>query len=485
MDTLGNSIQTETIQLGPIDAQFTSLTAPLVFIYGNPDSSAEFMPTDKLKRSLYSTLQRFPVLVGRLKEKQYGLDEIIIDKDDLNLPTFDESTSDIHYDDIKANNFHWTSWPPERPNTMSLVIHHDVNSRARLLQIHISRLRDNSGVVLSVSILHSIMDGHGLFAFMNDWSRTCRLGDGTSPVAYVLNRNVITDSLPADRKPIDKAVFDIFSAFNPVAELLAWVSHRTRSWVLKKGVEAADGEAHFFRIPGNALDRLRSAVRQHVPQHTRISNNDLLVSLICHTIARAQKEVSDISPQGAVAGAISSMWEFIVGKKSRHFGSFVVCDIRCRVDILDKNYMGNAVVAPIVQMPLDRLSEQITVESLAHGARSVRSTVDNIDGQYVRGYLDAYEKHPTAFARSMVASGADRNLLSITNVTRFNVYDSDFGYGRPAWVCPPPVFAAGVAVLLPSAESTADVVAYVIAEKPVMERVLENRFWMDVVKVIN
>ncbi|KAJ1957519.1 hypothetical protein EC988_000788 [Linderina pennispora] len=482
MEALHETVQNQTIQLSSLDAQSTSIAISYVFIYENAKSSKDFMHTQRLADSLYVTLERFPVFLGHLVEKQYGLDQVVVDRDNLNSPVFEESSSNVCYEDIRMASFHWSSWKACLPRSLSLVVTPDDRGSVKLLQVHIARLGNNSGVVMAVSTLHSLMDGYGFFRFINDWARTCAMGSDAPLASYSFDRNIIEQNLPKLGKPIDPVSLRMYAKFNAVAEWMAWTSNATRGWMIKRGIEAADGEGHFFKVTGESLDRLRNSVKQFVAG--RVSDNDLLASLASHAIAKGLKDVESSTGKG-ILGTISSALSTLVGQVPGNLHANVVCDARHRIGIADKNFIGNGLVSPVAEIPLDKLEVAMTDRDLAEITRVIRSLVDNVDGEYVRGYLDVWKQHPTAFARALVALGSDSRFISITNQTRFGSYDADFGSGRPTWACPAPTLVPNIIFILSSPDSHRDAIVYITANKPAMQNILKNSYWMNIAELIN
>ncbi|KAJ1957483.1 hypothetical protein GGI12_005014, partial [Dipsacomyces acuminosporus] len=161
MEELANTIESQVIHLSCLDSLVLAGNMQYVNIYENEDGSDDFMPFDALKRSFYKALQYFPVLVGRIKEVGKNKFDVVVDKDDLNMPEYLELTCDIHYSELKEVGFSWEKWP--KNTIMPHIIDVDAAGSVKNVKIQVIRLRDNSGMIISPSVAHCLVDGIGYF----------------------------------------------------------------------------------------------------------------------------------------------------------------------------------------------------------------------------------------------------------------------------------------------------------------------------------
>ncbi|KAJ2345453.1 hypothetical protein GGH92_004044 [Coemansia sp. RSA 2673] len=148
------------------------------------------MPSQLLRDSFIMTLLDFPILVGHLEMDGSGHARIVVDRDNLNLPEYLESQSDVHFQALQASKFSWDALPHGVATTGS-VTRAGADGTIKLANIHVVRLQDNSGLVLFINTAHAVFDGIGYCTFVNRWAEIAKWmhsGDTTTrelPVVQV------------------------------------------------------------------------------------------------------------------------------------------------------------------------------------------------------------------------------------------------------------------------------------------------------------
>ncbi|KAJ2890362.1 hypothetical protein GGI21_006191, partial [Coemansia aciculifera] len=173
MEGLFDCIESDVVVLSAQDAMYSFANHPLVHFFENKQRSSIFMPSDILQASLYTALKEFPLLLGHIRKGTGGLSKVVIDKHDLNMPEFVESESSMHYRSLKDAQFAWSMWP-RGVATVGPITTPNRHGVIKLLNVHVVRLRDNSGLVLFCNIPHFILDGIGYYDFLNRWASLCR-----------------------------------------------------------------------------------------------------------------------------------------------------------------------------------------------------------------------------------------------------------------------------------------------------------------------
>ncbi|KAI8318123.1 hypothetical protein GQ54DRAFT_267364 [Martensiomyces pterosporus] len=470
MEQFTSTVKSQVIPLSSVDMLTGMLNIPYVTFYQNSNPVGDFMPSKQLKAAFYLALQAFPILAGHLRQTGNGRYTMVVDRDNLNMPEYLESTSDVHYNDIKSAGFDRSAWP-SGVATVGTIMAPNANGIIRTVNTHIVRLKDNSGLILFLSIIHCVVDGFAYFAFLNHWAAACKaVRDGSVEVPrplveFTFDRSLIEQNLPTERKQLDTTTSSVFTQPSLFSKWLAWVSPETRGSVLRFRLSLRSSETHVFHIADSMLETLRSSVREFVPEGMRVSDNDVLVALLSKTFAQAERSAKE-KGGNAVTQVLGS-----IGITS------LACDIRTRIGIADKNYIGCPQIIPFVSNSLDDLLTPTTAQSLARIASNVRNLVNGLDAPYVGAFIDAVESVPSSSVHIAVNPRKYPAVLFTSNHTRFWVFEADFGDGHQEWMSPIHE-RSGSVMFMPCPPHTKGVNISMCVEGPVFKEVLANEFWM-------
>ncbi|KAJ2552222.1 hypothetical protein EV175_003401 [Coemansia sp. RSA 1933] len=462
MDRFIKSVTDQTFKLHPVDTQAAFLNIPYHFFYPNTDGTTNtFMPSATLKDGFYLALAHFPILAGHLETDSRGQTCINIDSSKLNIPEYAESTSNVHFDSLRKSRFHWSSWP-QGLSTAGAFTKANADGVIKLLSVHVVRLKDNSGVVIFANMPHYAVDGTGLFAFMELWGRMC--ADPTYAVeatSFEFDRAIIAQSIASAGvacKPLDPEMVRVYTGFNPIADLLAWLSPKTRAWVLAKGqASSTDVSSAKFRVTRDQLAALSAQVFNYMDC---VDDTHVLAALVAMVVAQAHKR--NESSKGNNVMALN-----------------LLSDLRKSLGIVDRNYMGNGLIPFSSECPLSTLEEPICPESLAQATQLVSRVYENVDAGLVASFVDMITTKPKSFMRPAVYLATNPTALVITNETKFKLYAADFGCGTPEWVCSLPSFAANFVGFLPAPAPSTDIVVNITLKTPVLEHVVANEVWQS------
>ncbi|KAJ1958243.1 hypothetical protein GGI12_004786, partial [Dipsacomyces acuminosporus] len=223
-----------------------------------------------MEDAFYKALQQFPFFAGYVHHRGGGHARIVVDKDNLNMPIYKESTSDVHYSELKAANFSWDRWPKELVLNKS-VINVRSMSQLKLLTVHIVRLEDNSGIALFLNMSHYCVDGFGYYAFLNRWAELCKemrreqaLGPAGGMV-FCFDRKIIEQAVLKERTALDAATGRLYTHFSLVAKGLAKIPQLSLIKLVNKMGIFVGLESHVFHIPQASLDKLRDSVAEYAP----------------------------------------------------------------------------------------------------------------------------------------------------------------------------------------------------------------------------
>ncbi|KAJ2618474.1 hypothetical protein H4R22_005527, partial [Coemansia sp. RSA 1290] len=136
MDEFIATVESHEVPLHPLDTQAAFLNVPYHFFYPNESRSDGFMPSDVLRRTFYQALKRYPILAGYLRSEGTGKTTVVVDKNDLNMPEYLESTSDVPFSQMQEAKFHNSSWPAGL-STAGAITTAGKDGRIKLANIHV------------------------------------------------------------------------------------------------------------------------------------------------------------------------------------------------------------------------------------------------------------------------------------------------------------------------------------------------------------
>ncbi|XP_022135580.1 vinorine synthase-like [Momordica charantia] len=118
--------------------------------------------------------------------------------------------------------------------------------------------------------------------------------------------------------------------------------------------------------------------------------------------------------------------------KAKVFGALYPVDLRARMDPpLPENSFGNVSWFTMATSPVE------ANEDLPLLAGKVRSAIQEIDSGFVKKLEDSENLLDLIKQVDKQISSGEMQLWSFTSWCRFPVYEADFGWGKPSWVCSP------------------------------------------------
>ncbi|KAJ2049491.1 hypothetical protein GGI08_005729, partial [Coemansia sp. S2] len=362
------------------------------------------MPSQLLRDSFIMTLLDFPILVGHLEMDGSGHARIVVDRDNLNLPEYLESQSDVHFQALQASKFSWDALPHGVATTGS-VTRAGADGTIKLANIHVVRLQDNSGLVLFINTAHAVFDGIGYCTFVNRWAEIAKWmhsGDTTTRELPVVQgsfaRNTLARHVPRERRALDDSTRNMFTTSSLLAKWLAWISPRTRGALIGSAVSLPHNKGHLFHISSPMLALLHSSIKEYVDCTERISDNDILTALVSMLVAQSEAEQTIWSSHLGVLYYLASYLIPSVFVQDREFATEIVIDTRPRLaGLRTAKYMGNAVFAGCLTNSLESMTGGINACSLALVARRVRQLVHHIGAPYIGQLFDTLNNDPSRF----------------------------------------------------------------------------------------
>ncbi|KJK79837.1 hypothetical protein H634G_04076 [Metarhizium anisopliae BRIP 53293] len=487
-DFIKQPLRAQTFALSAFDMQGSFSNIPYAFFYGNKGQDGkqkEFMPTTLLKQSLAQTLESFPILLGHIKATARCKLQIDLDPSHINCPDFRETilpnNSNVSFATLEAANFSWKSWPEGVATVKPFAMPHDTTGDIKLLNVHVVRLRDNTGLILFVNCPHYVFDGAGYFAFIKEWASNMRCAASQSlpnpGTEYCHDRACIQEYLTARKRPLDPISNAIYATANFLCDAMTWLSPVHLGRLLGKlGSLSPPGQAHLFHITQQTLDSLQKSSQENLPEQVaRLSTNDLLVALVGRTYVQSQKQPV---PRAG--------WFSPAPPPETHFSVRIPCDARPRLG-MKHNFTGNLLMPVLMRDTMEDYGQETTAASLARSALQVRRCVGDVDAALVSGYHDVLCQHPTSYMRPLAfAASHTTTSMVATSQVRFGLYDADFGFGKPAFVSLTPLFEGTytMAAFLPPPPGKDGVYILLTTNKDAMAGVVENDFWRQTCELV-
>ncbi|KAF2753864.1 transferase family protein [Pseudovirgaria hyperparasitica] len=473
MDSTLNYLEPAKYELSPLDIIPSHLYISNVFFYANNDASnIDFMPRLRLEASLYASLWRFPILVGRAMRSGTSI-SIIVDPSDLNLPSFEETGSSTKFCEIREASFHRDSWPnginvqDPRVNSSGTTI----ASYSKLLEVLIVRLAENSGVVIRIRIAHCVFDAKGCDQFYQDWANECskRL-PSHDPRRYhlpLLSRRFMYERLRADLQPPAREPWNLMTYM--VAGLSLLLRCLLEVFVLfsKKQDSAAVLESHLFRVKRSFIEGVQHEAAT-LSLGTKVSSNDVIVSLF--TMAFFQ----------------SSYPPSVKSSPPESLSAIVPCDFRHRLKVPER-YSGSCAIGLYVTAPTSLLRLPISakaVQPIAEVALISRNTVTEVSQASIETFLKRALRVITLLGHRANVLYASMVCQAFSNQTRLGYYDTDFGNGRPEFIAPM-AYSNTVAVIMPSRpEANGDIDVFLTLRPWVMQQLLGNSDFSECIELV-
>lgn len=479
MDNLRESLERRSYALSAFDMQGSFANIPYAFFYENTSKIEDFMPTTLLKKSLAEALKKFPILTGHIRPKAVGSIEIQVDPANINFPEFQESANDtISFSGIKAQKFSWSSWPDNVATVGGFATPSAETGEIKLLNVHVLRLKDNSGLILFINIPHYAVDGAGYFGFIRLWAdqMSTMLAAGqqdsqhkSTSSTLIIDRHYIYKHLSSQRRPVDEITKSIYSVANLVCDTLAWLSPTLLGRLLSVLGGLSSGEAHLFHVSRTRLDELKKSTQTYLPEGSRISDNDVLVGLLSKTYVQSQ-------PQPVPKAG----WFTSAPPPETHFTVRIPCDARPRVGV-DGGFSGNLLIPMLVRDQMSDLKEQTSPETLARAASQIRSVIGSIDAPLVAEFHDIIAGHPSSHMRPLsFAARHQTTSMVTTSQVRFGLYEAEFGFGQPSFVCLTKLFAGAytMGAFLPTApDQEPGINVLLTSNTQAMANILKNEYW--------
>ncbi|GMP28653.1 hypothetical protein CsSME_00004115 [Camellia sinensis var. sinensis] len=356
-----------------------------IFFFETSHSTTTFLDTvlPKLKHSLSLTLQHYLVLAGNLTWPPDSYKPIIqyVEGDDAVSLTIAESEADFYH--LSSYSFREVK-----------EIHHFLpqflssDTRAPLMTLQIT-LFPNKGFSISYATHHAALDGKAVALFLHSWASICRHGEDsilTPEETPFYDRSLIKD--PGDHERTYVNFLLNLNGLNNKSLLI---------WDLKPPTDIMLGT---FQLTRANIEYIKKRVKT---QWQEKQKQEPAIHVSSFTIASAYVWVSLVKAKKISTGKV-------------HLGFSVDCRARLEPPI-PSTYFGNCVTGRLVDADSNDL---IGEDGVATAVKAICEAIEGLkDGAVQEVQL------------SKMLS-IDRNrLFTIGGSPRFELYNTDFGWGRP------------------------------------------------------
>ncbi|KAJ1735237.1 hypothetical protein LPJ61_000651 [Coemansia biformis] len=438
-DPLGG-IAAGSVPLTALDSLMSFYNHPLVHFFENKRASPDFMPGDALKASLSAALREFPLLLGHICDTRGGAAAAVVDCSSTNTPEFVESSSAVHFSDIRRAKFSWDAWPSGVATAGPVTT--PVNGVVKLLSIHVVRLASNSGVILFCNIPHFVVDGVGYYEFLGCWARLFRNSRsngaasavGPEPTRFTFDRELFASWMHGARRPLSPTLHGMLTGGGVLLQTLERIPFATRTRLVAAGSSVSYGHGHVFHVSRTALEALCSRAQAQAPDGAELTSYSLLTALFSTAIfqARAARRQKSSYVVRAVSAAAAAVLRHAVSVQAEprmllnvvHTHHLHPADAAC--------YIGNSVY--LHPMNIAEPVAGAGVDELSGAAIQIALALRGVDRGLVSEFHATVGAHPLAYASLAVHMAARPDALTVIDERHYKTGGMDFGDGGPAWV---------------------------------------------------
>lgn len=352
-----------------------------LFFYEIPSPNTPLFDSviQKLKHSLALTLHHFYPLCGNLLWPQDSTEPTLsyVDGDGVSL-TIAESNLDFYH--LSSNNFR------DALACHPLIPQLEVSrEKASVMALQVT-VFPKAGFSIGITTHHAVLDGKTIMSFVKSWSQICKTDSpSVAPeLAQFYDREVITDEAGLG------AVY-----------LNEWLNHGgpdNRSLTLLEKPVSPSAVRGTFQLSKGDIDKLRKVVSGGDPSK-RVSTFSLVVGYVWACLERA-KEVKDKE-------------------------AILVFNVDCRPRLkpeIPPGYFGNCIARRYVVVDTE---EVLGENGVTVAVDAITAGVKGLDKD---GVLNGAETWVSALNKSEPKSAT---VTGVAGSPRFEVYNIDFGWGKP------------------------------------------------------
>jgi shikimate O-hydroxycinnamoyltransferase len=358
---------------------------PVILVYPQGFDLALF------ERSLVQTLQKYPVITGRMKKDAEG--HQYIDCNDAGI--------DFRVHRCEGNTPPHGAGHPFDSKTIKqyykpFMPWQVVGKDLALMQVDIHQF-DDGGIVLCCHGVHSLFDGSAYWQFMLDWSGVCK---GQEAEQHAMDRNAVIAT--AQQHPLPEGIPPGLMIKPTLGQMIPLFSRL--GWRALTSMNKA-----VYRIPASTVERWKREAKAEFPEAAGVSTVELVT-------AHCLKVLSPL----------------MTSPKDRCVG--IVLDLRHKRRLkIPRDYFGNALgygEARYSRTDVDQLS-------IAALANRCRPAPEHVTTEVLSNFMALMERFRgkrriwQLFWRS-AGETLDAGII-LNNCIHFPIYQIDFGRGGPSW----------------------------------------------------
>ncbi|KAL1918877.1 uncharacterized protein VTP21DRAFT_2899 [Calcarisporiella thermophila] len=404
--SLNAILPAKPLRLSGFENMMPPVYTRVVYYFKKPpelSSKETFMPHTCLLESLKLTVDAIPIVCGCLRKAEDMSLEVSFERGSMPGAHFSVAQTTSNFPDAGSDVFQ----PDQVETELFSTSAYAQKTSPILFAARLTRYPCGS-VALGISMHHSIADFSSLSYFVNTWGRIAR-GAEFEKMAWDRSSIANKENLKFFDDPPDLTLdTKLIATSNRNAPPPPPPNIKVRSFVVTK----------------EALTKLKDAVlSKNKDKEMRISTHDAFVAHAWSAITRARN--------------IGGDREVICG---------ISVDTRAKFDPpLPANTFGSLVICKLTRLPAELVSNE---EQMSLVAQSIRSSLIQINNEYLRQNLEWIDKQPD---KSKVTININqRNEVVNSSWTKFAVYEADFGYGSPLRAMLPPWSIEGRLIILPS-----------------------------------
>ncbi|KAG6777501.1 hypothetical protein POTOM_017324 [Populus tomentosa] len=350
--------------------------------------------------------------------------------------TIAESTADFHL--LSGNEVHEAA--DSRPYIPELPV---TDSKASAIALKIT-LFPNHGFCIGISAHHAVLDGKSSTMFIKAWAHFCKLGDEDKRQYPAL----LTELTP---------VFDRIAIQDPEGLDMVFLNN----WLELKWPGVDLNPRSLQLLPAIAV---RSSSVRATFELSREDIKKLRERVLANLVKEGSKETHPIHLSTFVLVLAHG---FVCIVKARGFESnrkvFIGFAVDCRARLdppIHENYVGNCVSSCAAFTEAESLLEE---NGFMHVAEMLSELIKNLE----KGVLDGAKENLASFLKEGAGGAA---LLGVAGSNRFEVYGTDFGWGKPEKVEITSIDRTGAISLAESKDGNGGVEIGLVLEKHAMEK---------------
>ncbi|XP_041007697.1 phenolic glucoside malonyltransferase 1-like [Juglans microcarpa x Juglans regia] len=398
-----------------------------VFFYETSHTDSPFLDTilPKLKDSLSLTLQQYLPLAGTLKWPKDSHKPIInyTEGDAISLSVAESNANFYH---LSGDNF------VEAVEYHPLVPHLATSTEAcSVLALQVTTF-SNCGFCIGITAHHAVLDGRSSTMFMKSWARICKLGGRDA--LYL-----VPELTPCYDRMVIKDPVGLEAIY-----LNQWMNENgpnNKSLMVWEPKTPPDTVRGTFKLTRANLEKLRQLImtsmleeknKQKQPLHLSTYTLTCAYTFVC--LAKAEQP-----------------------RDTKYFTCFSV-DARHRLeDPIPGTYFGNCVAGRIATLEGNELAGE---EGMAVAVKAISEAIRSLGD----GVLSGAEKWI-----EIVFATKNARLIGVAGAPRFELYSTDFGWGKPMKVDMISIDKTGAISLSETRDGAGEVEVGLVLKKPEME----------------